>query len=420
MERRWLFTALAALAVTAGPALAEDHAPQPDAAPAPEAPAVTAPAVTAPATDASKAEAPKDTRLALQQPATPPAEEKKSAEAAPPTAPPPKFTYGGQADFYFEHNFNEPFNGKNQIRAFDIFSDKGPHLGLIDLWGQYARDPIGGRIDVDFGTTARLVNAFEPSHAHDFWEHIQQVYVSANLDGKKGKTYVDFGKWVTPAGAEVIEPHDNWLYTRGLLFTWAIPFYHMGGRVYHYFNDTDYVMAAVDRGWNAVGDPDHGPGFILAGSKALDKKWTFTGNYLGGEEVLTTGHAGKSYRNLLDLTLAYNQNAKLSHSLNVDYGQQSSNLWYGFSFMSKYQLTPKSYVSGRVEWLRDDTGALFGTSADAYSFTANYTYIFNKYFQMRGEVREDINGGSPLFLGDNPGHFKKNQGSFLISAIVSY
>src|SRR5579883_744109 len=46
----------------------------------------------------------------------------------------PAFTYGGSADFYYAHNFNEPFNKKNQLRAFDIQSDGDyPHLGLIDL-----------------------------------------------------------------------------------------------------------------------------------------------------------------------------------------------------------------------------------------------------------------------------------------------
>ena len=32
------------------------------------------------------------------------------------------------------------------------------------------------------------------------------------------------------AGAEVIETHSNWNYSRSLLFAWAIPYYHMGLR----------------------------------------------------------------------------------------------------------------------------------------------------------------------------------------------
>jgi len=33
---------------------------------------------------------------------------------------------------------------------------------------------------------------------------------------------------VTPAGAEVVESKDNWNYSRGLLFAWAIPYFHFG------------------------------------------------------------------------------------------------------------------------------------------------------------------------------------------------
>ena len=416
METRWLTTALAALAVTAAPlAVRADEAA--GSTPAPE-PTQAAPVVTvaapAPATTSSTA-AP----VVMAQSQTPPATPAPAAPAPTPP-PPPKFTYGGSADFYWANNFNDPFNHKNQLRAFDIEDDGShPHLGLIDLWAQYARDPVGGRLDIDFGPTARLVNAFEPSRS-DLWEHIQQAYISVNLDGKKGKTYIDAGKWVTTAGAEVIEPKDNWLYSRGLLFTWAIPFYHLGVRGYHYFNDTDYVMAAIDRGWNAVGDPNHDPGFMLAGAKALNKQWTVTGNYIGGEETLTSGSPGTSWRNLVDVILAYNPNAKWSHSFNIDYGQQSSSLWYGISAMSKYTLDKKSYVAGRAEWLRDDKGALFGTSADAYSLSADYVRFINKYLQLRAEIREDFNGGTPLFVGDAPGKTKKNQGSILISAIVSY
>ena len=37
---------------------------------------------------------------------------------------------------------------------------------------------------------------------------------------------MDFGKFVTSAGAEVIEAKDNWNYSRSLLFVNAIPYLH--------------------------------------------------------------------------------------------------------------------------------------------------------------------------------------------------
>jgi hypothetical protein len=409
MERRWLTFALAALALSAGPVLAEEASPE-------EKPPVPATQVAqsgaGESAPADKPESAEGSRMAAQgqpaPPVAPPADTEKQPEE-----PAPKFTYGGSADFYYSINFNDPFTGTNALRAFDVEDEKGIHLGLIDLWAQYARDPIGFRIDVDFGPTARLVNAFEPSRSN-VWEHIQQAYVSANLN-RKGTTYVDLGKWVTTAGAEVIEPKDNWLYTRGLLFTWAIPFYHFGGRGYHYFNDTDYVMGAIHRGYNAVGGPGHGLGFALAGSKKLSDEWTFIGNYYGGEEGATAG-AGEAYRNLVDLILLYNPtDSRWAYTFNVDYAQQSSSKVGGLSAQAKYALSPKSYAALRGEFLLDDDFL----GSDMYALTAGYTHIFSKHIQGRAEFRYDW-ASEDLFANDRRGTFTGNQPTFLLAAILSY
>jgi hypothetical protein len=50
-----------------------------------------------------------------------------------------------------------------------------------------------------------------------------QAYVSVKLPAD---VVLDAGKFVTNAGAEVIEAKDNWLYSRSLLFGFAVPFTH--------------------------------------------------------------------------------------------------------------------------------------------------------------------------------------------------
>lgn len=385
MAKHWLLSAVTVLAVTAGPVFAEDKA---STTPKPAAPemllAQAAPAAAAP------------------------------GEKKPDPPAPPKFTYGGSADFYFLSNFNNPWTGTNALRAFDYKDERGPHLGLIDIWAAYARDPIGGRIDVDFGPTSYLVNAFDPSR-DELWQHIQQLYISANLD-KKGTNYIDIGKWVTTAGAEVIEPKDNWLYSRGLLFNVAEPFYHLGVRGYHTFEGGDNVGVAIHRGWNAVGNPHHDPGFAIFGTKAINKQLTFTGNYYGGEES-PVATEGKAWRNFLDLVLLYNPDkSKFAYTFNLDYVQQSSSTLWGVSAQAKYTLNPKSYLAARGEFLLDD--GLAGTG-DIYSVTLGYAYQFNQYFQTRAEFRDDF-GSNDLFAARKNGTFKDNQPTFLISAIFNY
>src|SRR6185295_15010740 len=130
-------------------------------------------------------------------------------------------TFTGTLDGYYGYNFNKPQVGpslerKNDYRAFDIH-DQSFSFNYGELAVDYKPNNVGVRVDVGFGDAADIVNASGSST----WRHIQQAYITATKD----KFTLDFGKFVTPIGAEVIETKDNWNYSRGLLFTQAIPFY---------------------------------------------------------------------------------------------------------------------------------------------------------------------------------------------------
>lgn len=387
MRKHWLLSAATVLALLAMPARAEETAKPP------AAPENTATAPAAPV------------RMAQAAPAAPAAE-------AP--APAPKFTYGGSADFYFSTNFNDPFTGTNVFRAFDPKDEDGINLGLIDLWAQYARDPIGFRLDIDFGPTTKLVTAADPTRS-DVWDNIQQAIISANLD-KSGKTYIELGKFVTPIGAEVIEPKDNWLTTRGFLFNLAQPFYHLGGKLTHYFNDTDYVTLTGHRGWNAVGNPGHGPGFILTGSKVLNPKLTLTGSLALGDEP---GPNGNDFRTLFDLVALYNPGGKFQYSFNLDTAGQDGANWHGISTMARYNVNAKQYATIRGEVLRDNGGLLSGSNQTLASLTLGYAYLFNKYAQARLEYRHDFSNRS-VYPEDRVNRFGDGQDTLLVSTIFSY
>jgi hypothetical protein len=406
MERRWLISAAAALSVMAAPAWAEDKVSDSET-PAPPAPAAAAPAPV-PAAGETK-------------PVTP--------VAAAPTAPgvqkdemkaPPKFTYGGTVDAYFSSGWNDPGRGKNGLAIFDPEDENGAHLGYSEVWAQYARDPIGFRLDVMWGPAGRVVNFAErPNSGDEVWDYIQQAYISVNLN-KKGTTYADFGRWVTPVGAEVIEAKDNYNYSRGILFGFAIPFTHTGLRVYHYLNDTDYVMAHVSTGWDRVSlNNSQEPGFGITFNKVLNPKWTFLGSYLGGEEPNANG-GGNSYRNLVDVVLSHTANEKLTYVLNADLGEQSGDFWFGIAALAKYQLNAKSYVAGRAEFLHDADGVRFGTlnSTTGYGVTVTYAYLWNKYFQTRAEYRHDFSNRN--LFPENRAGLAEDQGRFIVSAILSY
>ncbi len=93
---------------------------------------------------------------------------------------------------------------------------------------------------------------------------------------------LDFGKFVTWSGQEVIETKDNWNYSRGLLFAWAIPYYHTGLRATYARNDQVSLTGFLVNGWNNAEDNNTGKTF---GGQIILKpsaKLAIIENYTGG------------------------------------------------------------------------------------------------------------------------------------------
>src|SRR5258708_30516621 len=90
-----------------------------------------------------------------------------------------------------------------------------------------------------------------------FTQYLKEDYFSYLAPVGSG-LQVDVGKFVTPMGAEVIESKDNWNYSRGLLFSYAIPYYHFGVRAKYTFNPKYNVTGFIVNGWNNVVDNNTG------------------------------------------------------------------------------------------------------------------------------------------------------------------
>ena len=99
----------------------------------------------------------------------------------------------------------------------------------------------------------------------------------------RGST-IDFGKFVTPAGGEVIESKDNFNYSRGLLFALAIPYYHAGVRVGYSFNDKVSLTGYLVNGWNDVKDNNKDKTVGASLTVKPNGKTTVIANYLVGNE----------------------------------------------------------------------------------------------------------------------------------------
>lgn len=369
--------------------------------PPPEAPAAAAPAATAAvATPAPAAPAP-ITITSLLGPTT----------------------LSGFVDGYYGANFNHPASHTNQFRNFDIATNQFG-LNLIELIVDKAPDAaasrLGYHVAVGFGQALNTVNSVEnhdTSGATSFDQYLKEAYASYLFKAGKG-LQVDFGKFVTPAGAEVIEAKDNWNYSRSLLFAYAIPYYHYGLRAKYTFNDKFGLTGYLMNGWNAVIDNNSGKTIGVSAAWTPNKKLGITENYIGGPEG--TNNNG-DWRHLSDTVVTYNPNAKLSLMANGDYGRGDRILnpnsllnttawWGGIAGYVKYALAPTVNAAVRYEYFDDHNGfatavappfAPVGTEQHFHEFTGTLERTIASHLITRLEFRRDMS---------NLAVFQKGQG----------
>jgi hypothetical protein len=326
------------------------------------------------------------------------------APAAAP-APPPwsvgGIDFSGLVDGYYNFNFNHPASGINGLYNFDNNANEFS-LNMLKLSMSHAVDPIGFQVDLGFGHAFDMINGGEPQNSLNT-RNIEQAYVSWKPKGKDSGFQMDFGKFVTSAGAEVIESNANWNYSRSLLFSWAIPYYHMGLRMSETKGHFTGGFQLVN-GWNEVQDVNSGKTLGFVGN-ITTKKVAWNNNFYTGPENPGTN---KGWRNLYDTTLLFTPADKFNAYVNFDYGQNNNGLsgpaaftakWYGVAFAGKLQMNDHNALTPRYEWFKDRDGfetgmfCVAGKECDALQeFTLTYEYKWTQGLLARFEYRHDWTG----------------------------
>jgi len=325
----------------------------------------------------------------------------------------------GFVDTYYTWNFNQ--SSPETLRNFDIthnsFSLNYAEIAVAKVPTEQSR--AGFRLDFGAGDTANLVNAFEPGGT-DFLKYVQQAYVSVLAPVGKGLT-IDFGKFVTPAGAEVIESEDNYNYSRGLLFALAGPYYHAGARVGYTVNDKVTLTGYLVNGWNDVKDNNKAKSVIGSLTVKPTGKATVIANYIVGNEQADDAD-GSGVRSLFDLVATYTATDKVSVLGNFDYGHDKiagdGVDWYGVAFGLKYQATPTFAFSPRYEVFKDADGFATGTAQTVQEITLTGEYKIPAGFIARFEFRNDFS--DEHFFANDHNELKKTQPTFAIGLIYAF
>ncbi len=365
-------------------------------------------------------------------------------------------TFSGFVDGYYQLNFNHPnqgapnhFPGSN-FRVFD-FNDRAISLNMVELTMDKAPDASGpaGRtgyhVALGFGDAMNVVNSFDPAGS-GFAQYLKEAYVSYLAPVGSG-LQIDFGKFVTPMGAELIESKDNWNYSRGILFGYAIPFYHFGLRAKYAFNDKYSLTGFLVNGWNNIYENNSGKTYGFAFSGAPSDKVGYAVSYLIGPETSRNSFGpnvahtlpisvNSAFRQTWDAVLTINPTSKLSLMANFDYGRGDRTVtdfgttpwtlsdpvyWTGIAAYAKYAINDNNYLAGRYEYYYDHDGFTTGLPAHTHvsEFTATYSRTIASYLMARFEYRHD-QASTPAFPLSNFSTPVNYQNTAEIGLILSF
>jgi len=346
-------------------------------------------------------------------------------------------------DAYYGYNFNDPIGRVNLLRAYDVSSNA---FSLNQASVIFDRPPdvaagrrFGARLDLQFGqATATLqgnpVNEPRPA----IYRNVFQAYGTYIVPVGSGLT-VNFGKWASSLGIEGNYTQFQINYSRSYWFNF-LPFYHMGVRAQYNVNKKLALNYWVINGNNQT-EPtnsfkDELFGFVVTPNKNI----TWTVNYYLGQDhpdatpVSTCGPvpvqpglcfqkispAPNGKLHIFDTYASWQTTQKLLLQLEGDYvierlwanaapGQSSApSHTSGGAAYAKYQLTPRTYVGARAEYLSDRGGLFSGVTEALKEVTATYDITVGNGFEMKYEYRRDWSN-VPIFLTSTQNVFSKDQ-----------
>ncbi|HTV77416.1 MAG TPA: outer membrane beta-barrel protein [Steroidobacteraceae bacterium] len=290
--------------------------------------------------------------------------------------------------------------------------------------GYQPKQGVGGFVDVIAGTDAQILSLNEGGSGNSV--DVRQAY----LQYATGPLTIIAGKYVTLAGAEVINPAQDTNYSRSLLFWELEPLDHTGIRATYAATDTLSFSVGVNNGWNYTD-------LSVSGSKTGEVNATWTPNktfslaatgYFGKDDVLFDGQE----LSLVDIVGTYNVTSALTLILNADFKQTSGNGLSGtdatthingFAGYANYALSDALRVSVRGEYL----SYLGAGHAIEGTVTLGYTPVKN--LEFRAELRYDklsdgLTDSGLFYVRANPGATDEidanNNTEFALQAVYKF
>jgi len=334
-------------------------------------------------------------------------------------------TYDGLASFSYTYNTNDPVPPLNQFRVFE-FNDNQLQVDVAQLVVQHpasAPNQFGFRVNFIVGQGVPQVTAsyglFRNNQTGKGQPYdLLEFYASYIAPLGKGLR-LDFGKFATPLGYEVIGGYDgyNVHFSRGFIFGYGLPFTQTGLKASYALTEKLSASVLLSNGCDAVAN--------LNGSVTVAGQFVYTNssntaitvNYLHGPqqphnnydetsvyEVIGTWQVGPPLQLAIDTLYADEDHAAPSGS---------DAIWKGIAGYAVYSFTRNFSLAFRGEVFADPSGIRTGTAQTLQGFTLTPQYVapanfshwkselkhFDGHFVIRPEFRKDFSNANSFRKG---------------------
>lgn len=283
---------------------------------------------------------------------------------------------------------------------------------------------FGALVNLTAGRDARIIKSFDTT-TNDF--DVTQAFVQY----ARGPVILTAGKYVTLAGAEVINSTLDVNYSRSILFGYAIPFAHTGLRATWAASDALSFAVGVNNGWDQLKDANEQKTIELA-VYLTPAEWFSLGaqGYTGTEQVGGFADNVSGRRDLIDVVATIKATEQLTFILNYDWARQENATslidgssiearWTGVAAYVNYQPGDQWRWSLRAEYFDDEDGYRTGVVQEWKEATLTLAYLPNASAEIRLEVRGD-RSDQRSFVESNGSAVKKDQNSAGLEAIFKF
>jgi hypothetical protein len=313
--------------------------------------------------------------------------------------------------------------GDSTFHQFDIEHDTFQLDQASITLAYQPKEGFGALVDLTAGEDARVLNAAETGGPAGVGTNSAFNVTQAYLQYATGPLTVIAGKFVTLAGAEVIDPTKNTNFSRSLLF-FSEPLTHTGVRATYAATDTLSLIVGVNNGWNTTS--------TSYGSKTAELGLAFTPNKIFS--MTAQAYIGKepsadALRTVVDGVATYNVTSQLTLVLNANWGKQDEqsstglpNLdWTTIAGYVNYAFNDQWRVSVRGEFLDDKEGFVTSTAQKVKEGTVTFGYSPLKAFELRAEVRYDWSN-EPTFESrvNGAATFNDHQTGFALQGLYKF